>query len=45
MSGAARRRRNVATGTLTDARPVAVGETWTSDHGALGFRGVTLTLP
>jgi len=33
----------VTTGTLTDAWPVAPGETWTSDYGALGLRGLTLT--
>ncbi len=33
----------VTTGTVTDAWPVAAGETWTSDYGTLGLRGVTLT--
>jgi 2-oxo-3-hexenedioate decarboxylase len=33
----------VTTGTVTDAWPVAPGETWTSDYGALGLAGVTLT--
>jgi 2-oxo-3-hexenedioate decarboxylase len=33
----------VTTGTLTDAWPVAPGETWSSDYGALGLPGVTLT--
>jgi 2-oxo-3-hexenedioate decarboxylase len=33
----------VTTGTVTDAWPVAPGETWTSDYGALGLPGVTLT--
>ena len=33
----------VTTGTLTDAWPVAPGQTWTSDYGALGLPGVTLT--
>jgi len=33
----------VTTGTLTDAWPVAPGETWTSDYGTLGLPGVTLT--
>ena len=34
----------ITTGTVTDAWPVAPGETWTSDYGALGLPGVTLTL-
>jgi 2-oxo-3-hexenedioate decarboxylase len=34
----------VTTGTITDAWPVAPGETWTSDYGALGLEGLTLTL-
>ena len=33
----------VTTGTLTDAWPVAPGETWSSDYGDLGLRGLTLT--
>ncbi|MET0682036.1 MAG: fumarylacetoacetate hydrolase family protein [Casimicrobiaceae bacterium] len=33
----------VTTGTLTDAWPVAKGQTWTSDYGALGLSGITLT--
>lgn len=32
----------VTTGTLTDAWPVAAGETWTSDYGDLGIAGLTL---
>ena len=32
----------VTTGTITDAWPVAPRETWTSDYGTLGLRGVTL---
>jgi 2-keto-4-pentenoate hydratase len=32
----------VTTGTLTDAWPVAPGQTWTSDYGALGLPGITL---
>ena len=31
----------VTTGTVTDAWPVAPGETWTSDYGALGLPGLT----
>ena len=34
----------VTTGTITDAWPVAAGETWTSDYGELGIDGLTLTL-
>jgi 2-oxo-3-hexenedioate decarboxylase len=34
----------ISTGTLTDAWPVAPGETWRSDYGALGLAGLTLTL-
>ena len=30
------------TGTITDAWPVAPGETWTSDYGILGLSGLTL---
>lgn len=34
----------VTTGTITDAWPVVPGETWSSDYGALGLAGLTLTL-
>jgi len=33
----------ITTGTITDAWPVVAGETWTSDYGALGIDGLTLT--
>jgi len=33
----------ITTGTLTDAWPVTAGETWGSDYGALGIRGLTLS--
>ncbi len=33
----------VTTGTLTDAWPVAPGEVWSSDYGALGLKGLTVT--
>jgi 2-oxo-3-hexenedioate decarboxylase len=33
----------ITTGTVTDAWPVAPGETWASDYGVLGFGGVTLS--
>ncbi len=33
----------VTTGTITDAWPVAPGETWSSDYGALGLEGLTVT--
>jgi 2-oxo-3-hexenedioate decarboxylase len=33
----------VTTGTVTDAWPVAPGQTWSSDYGALGIGGVTVT--
>jgi 2-oxo-3-hexenedioate decarboxylase len=33
----------VTTGTITDAWPVAPGETWSSDYGALGIEGLTLS--
>ena len=33
----------VTTGTITDAWPVAPGETWASDYGTLGIGGVTLS--
>jgi 2-oxo-3-hexenedioate decarboxylase len=32
----------VTTGTVTDAWPVAPGQTWASDYGALGIGGLTL---
>jgi 2-oxo-3-hexenedioate decarboxylase len=32
----------VTTGTVTDAWPVAAGETWTSDYGELGIDGLRL---
>jgi len=32
----------VTTGTITDAWPVAPGETWSSDYGELPLRGLTL---
>ena len=32
----------VTTGTITDAWPVAAGEVWSSDYGALGLTGLTL---
>jgi 2-oxo-3-hexenedioate decarboxylase len=34
----------VTTGTITDAWPVAPGQTWSSDYGTLGLEGITLTL-
>jgi len=34
----------VTTGTLTDAWPIARGETWTSDYGALGLEGLELRI-
>jgi 2-oxo-3-hexenedioate decarboxylase len=34
----------VTTGTITDAWPVVPGETWSTDYGALGLEGITLTL-
>jgi 2-oxo-3-hexenedioate decarboxylase len=34
----------ITTGTLTDAWPVAPGETWTSDYGALPLAGMRLEL-
>ena len=34
----------VTTGTITDAMPVAAGETWTSDYGALPVRRLTVTI-
>jgi 2-keto-4-pentenoate hydratase len=33
----------VTTGTITDAWPVAAGETWSSDYGELGIEGLTLS--
>jgi 2-oxo-3-hexenedioate decarboxylase len=33
----------ITTGTITDAWPVAPGETWSSDYGALGIEGLTAT--
>jgi 2-oxo-3-hexenedioate decarboxylase len=33
----------VTTGTITDAWPVAAGQTWRSDYGALGLPGMTLS--
>jgi 2-oxo-3-hexenedioate decarboxylase len=33
----------VTTGTITDAWPVAKGQTWTSDYGTLGLSGMSLT--
>lgn len=33
----------VTTGTITDAWPIAAGETWASDYGALGLRGLTVS--
>ena len=33
----------VTTGTITDAWPITVGETWTSSYGSLGVAGLTLT--
>jgi 2-oxo-3-hexenedioate decarboxylase len=33
----------VTTGTITDAWPVAAGETWSSDYGALGINGLALS--
>jgi 2-oxo-3-hexenedioate decarboxylase len=33
----------ITTGTVTDAWPVAPGETWTSDYGALGISGLAVT--
>jgi len=34
----------VATGTLTDAWPVAAGSRWSSDYGTLGLLGIELTI-
>lgn len=33
----------VTTGTITDAWPIAPGETWTSNYGSLGLEGLTVT--
>jgi len=33
----------ITTGTVTDAWPVNAGETWTSDYGALGIGGLTIS--
>jgi 2-oxo-3-hexenedioate decarboxylase len=33
----------ITTGTVTDAWPVAAGETWTSDYGMLGVSGIALS--
>jgi 2-oxo-3-hexenedioate decarboxylase len=33
----------ITTGTVTDAWPVKAGETWTSDYGALGIDGLTIS--
>jgi 2-oxo-3-hexenedioate decarboxylase len=33
----------ITTGTITDAWPVTAGEAWSSDYGALGLDGVTLS--
>jgi 2-oxo-3-hexenedioate decarboxylase len=33
----------VTTGTLTDAWPIAPGETWSSDYGKLGLEGLTIS--
>jgi 2-oxo-3-hexenedioate decarboxylase len=33
----------VTTGTVTDAWPVAPGETWSSDYGALGLEGLSVS--
>jgi 2-oxo-3-hexenedioate decarboxylase len=32
----------ITTGTVTDAWPVSPGESWSSDYGSLGLRGMTL---
>jgi 2-oxo-3-hexenedioate decarboxylase len=34
----------VTTGTVTDAWPVARGESWSSDYGDLGIPGLRVTL-
>jgi 2-oxo-3-hexenedioate decarboxylase len=33
----------ITTGTVTDAWPVAAGEVWSSDYGALGIKGLALS--
>ncbi len=33
----------MTTGTITDAWPVAPGETWSSDYGTLGIDGLILS--
>jgi 2-oxo-3-hexenedioate decarboxylase len=33
----------ITTGTVTDAWPVAAGESWSSDYGALGIKGLALS--
>ncbi len=33
----------ITTGTITDAHPIAPGETWHADYGALGVEAVTVT--
>lgn len=33
----------ITTGTLTDAWPIAPGETWSSDYGSLGVPGLTVS--
>ena len=33
----------VTTGTVTDAWPIEPGQTWSSDYGALGIEGLTVT--
>jgi hypothetical protein len=33
----------ITTGTVTDAWPVAAGEVWSSDYGALGINGLALS--
>ncbi len=33
----------ITTGTITDAWPVAPGEIWSSNYGALGLDGLTLS--
>jgi 2-oxo-3-hexenedioate decarboxylase len=33
----------ITTGTVTDAWPIAAGEVWSSDYGALGIKGLALS--
>jgi 2-keto-4-pentenoate hydratase len=33
----------ITTGTITDAWPVAAGESWASDYGGLGIKGLALS--